>query len=283
MKTFKEHLLEETKKNIPEIFVHYRSGKDEKHNPHHKPKKGDTDKPAEFFAHYRSGKDEKHNPESIKENFQWRHDDKSLKEASNNLHSLDHHEDLTLQEGDKFGGDHEDNLRVYTAESRPINNALLKKKKLKGMAASIVKSMDRATRNPKNKLKKPIKTYSGVGEQFADVLSNTKPGGLVKSSAYISSSIDHEVARNFSEDVIDKKDSSHIRKHFIQFHLPKGYSKARYIPDGLHYHGGEHEVVLARGQKFRKIKTTNLPVSAPTSDDSKVRYTAVVHHLEPVD
>lgn len=284
MKTFKEYLSEETKKDIPDIFVHYRSGKDEKHNPHHKPNK-DKDEPAEFFAHYRSGKDKKHNPESIKEDFQWDHDSASKKELSKNIDSLGHHSNLAAREN-KEDPDHASNVRNYTQESRSINNALIKGKKLKGRNASVARSMDRITKNPKNKLKKPIKTYSGVGERFAKVLNNTKPGGHVRSSAFISSSLDQTIARNFSDDIIDKKndysdDRSHVRSHIIQFHLPKGYSKARYIHDDFHANPGEHEVVIAKGQKFRKIKTTEAPMRGKKTHVFK--YTAVVHHLEPVD
>lgn len=255
MKKFNEFITEE--KKIVDFFAHYRSGKDEKHDP----EKAEDKEPTEFFAHYRSGKDNKHNPEKVSEGFE--HSESEEKKVfSANKKILAQHKKIEMSRGEK------DTVRDYTFDSRYINNTLIKSPKKINKIKSDVDILDKVTNHPSNKLSKPVTTYSGVSDKFASKLSKVKPGGTVHSPAYISSTVHRETAGNFA-----KAAPKTNEYHHIQFHLPQGYQKGRYIEHASH-NEGEHEFLMARNQKFKYLgKTTH-----PRGDSVDV-----VHHVEPIE
>ena len=256
MKKFNEFITEE--KKIVDFFAHYRSGKDEKHDP----EKAEDKEPTEFFAHYRSGKDDKHNPEKVSEGFE--HDASEEKKLfSDNKKTLAPHKKIKMSLGDKAAID------SHTQDSKDTNSRLLNKdpKAIKEINYKL-NILDRVTNHPSNKLDKPIATYSGVSQKFAGRLSKLKPGRVVRSPAYISSSVSRDTAQNFAEAIPKTKEY-----HHIQFHLPQGYQKGRYI-DHASMNKGEHEFLMARNQKFKYLGKTTHPRGEATD---------VVHHVEPIE
>lgn len=253
MKTFKEYLAEEPKKPKEEKPVEFfatlphRIG-DSKHDI--ESMEGGEEEPTEFFAHFKSGKDKKH---SIDEGFR----DSAEKESKifkTNKAAVSHHSKIEDSDSHNYF------VKTYTHQSNFINRALIHGVKLESYTNKKIKHIDEVTNHPKNALTKPVSAYSGISHEFNKKLSKVKPGKTVTSPAFISTSIKRSIAQNFHGD-------SHIH-----FHLPKGYSKGRYIRSRSVY-PNEHELLLARNQKFKYLK----------KDTIKRGYnTTIVHHLEPI-
>jgi len=266
MKTFKNFLAEaknKKKKKIHKFFAHYRSGKDKNHDPFSKESESKV-------------------CEGLKEDFALKHNKASLEELNDNISSLVPHAKLMSKEiREDPSGNHQLEVQNFTRNSKYLNKSLIENKDIdsSGLRKHIT-VLDQITTNPKNALKKPIKTYSGLGTSIAHVLSKTKVGDHVESPCYISTSLDHDVARKFSSLIRESESNDHItyNAHYIQFHLPKGYSKGRYIANKFRVNADEHEVVLARGQKFKKIGENQL-----TENYRYETINRIIHHLEPVE
>ena len=282
MKSFKEFMVEAHKKEKATVFfAHYKS-KDPKHNIEaHK-------KPVEFFAHYKLN-DPKHNIEDkkLKENFDHylgklykdpsiiQSKDKPIK-SSDSAKSMEHHKKIkftrTYESGPAVPISERDAVQSYTHESKELNDALHSGKKIKDRYMNDkIDQLDKVTNHPENKLTGRAVTYSGVSPKFGKKLSAVKPGKTVKSRAYISSTIKPDVAHDFAAQHDEKAPQHHI----IQFHLPKGYSKGRYI-NHASVNRGEGEFLLARNQNFRKIRTQHI-------DGGEGKPKFIVHHVEPID
>jgi hypothetical protein len=260
MKSFKEFLFEEPKKSEKEVqfFAHFKSA----HDPNHSIEQTEKEKkkPTEFFAHFKSAKDKKHN---IDEGF----GDSAKKEMEalkNNKKAASHHEMIPLSDKEQ------DSLDYYTENgSGPLNKGLINRSSAASHKKHI-KQLDKITNHPKNKLKSSITAYSGISTAFHKKLSTVKPGKTVSSPSYISTTLDRGVADSFAHG--EYKIGS--KRPFIQFHLPKGYSKGRHIEHATQ-NPEEEEFLLARGQKFRYLKKTE-------HKSEHFDQTHIVHHLEPI-
>lgn len=263
MKSFKEFLFEEPKKSKKEVefFAHFKSAHDPNHNIE-QTKKGKK-KPTEFFAHFKSEKDKKHN---IDEGFGDSY--KKEKETLNkNRKAVSHHEDIPLSHEEQNSIEH------YTdMGSRVLNKGLMNRSSTASHKKHI-KQLDAITNHPKNKLKSSVIAYSGISAAFHKKLSAVKPGKTVFSPAYISTTLDKNAAEYFAHGEVLRK----AKRPFIQFHLPKGYSKGRHI-EHVSANPDEQEFLLARGQKFKYLKKTEHDLGYEQFDQ-----THVVHHLEPID
>lgn len=247
MKKFNEFISEEKNKNITVFFAHYRSVKDPKHDPYHNQKK-----------------DPKHDSEKIDEGFE--HTDRKEKEIfKNNIKAVTHHTDIPRSK-EEVGAIHR-----YTKNSRDINKILIGGGKIAGKQIQTVKHLDKATNNPKNKLPEPITTYSGINSKFHKALSKVSPGETVHSPAYVSSTLHRDTVHTFAH---TKYTSGGASTHAVQFHLPRGYSKGTYV-EPISDNKNEHEVLLARNQKFKYLGKTN-------HKEPGTNNTYIVHHLEPI-
>lgn len=253
MKSFKQFMVEAHKKEKPKT-------KDPKHNIESRKK------PVEFFAHYRSN-DPKHNIEDkkLKEDFEeFLTRDYSKGKSIDSHNSMKHHVNINLAKGEGRS------LLDYTHKSSKLNNALHNQKEIKDDSMKKqISDLDNVTNHPKNKLTSRAVTYSGVSPKFGKALSGVKEGETIKSRAFISSTLDPDVAHTFS---LHKKDEP---RHVIQFHLPKGYSKGRNI-NHASSNDGEDEFLLARNQTFRKTKEQHI-------DQGNGRSKFIIHHVEPID
>ena len=289
MKSFKEFMVEAHKKEKATVFfAHYKS-KDPKHNIEHK-----KDEPVEFFAHYRQT-DSKHNIEhdkKLKENFDHylgklykspgiiQSKDKPIK-SSDSAKSMEHHKKIkftrTYESGPAVPISEREAVKSYTYGSKELNDALHSGKKIKDRHMNDkIDQLDKVTNHPENKLTDKAVTYSGVSPKFGKKLSAVKPGETVKSRAYISSTIKPDIAHNFAAMHVTKEPN-----HIIQFHLPKGYSKGRYI-DHASVNRGEGEFLLARNQNFRKIRTQHINGGSGLLHRGK-NNKFIIHHVEPID
>ncbi len=160
-------------------------------------------------------------------------------------------------------------LTMYSGYSSPLNHALVKshknmtpvpKKHIKFMS-----ELDKHLTDPENGLKDKVVTYSGISKEFARQLSEAKPGRTIHLPAYTSTSIDRDQAVAFSKN-----------NHILVFHLPKGYSKGRYI-ENLSKFPDEKEMTLARNQKFRYLDRRVHHIVRQWDADK-----FVYHHLEPI-
>jgi hypothetical protein len=262
MKSFKEFLFEEPKKSESEtevqFFAHFKSA----HDPNHsieQTEKGKK-KPTEFFAHFKSQHDKKHNiDEGVSDSYK-----KDMKVFNSNLKAVSHHEMIPLSDKEQNSLDH------YTENGSGSLNRGLVKGSSSASHKKHIKQLDKITNHPKNKLKSSVVAYSGISAAFHKKLSTVKPGKTVSSPSYISTTLDRGVAESFAHGA-DKIGS---KRPFIQFHLPKGYSKGRHI-EHVTQNPDEEEFLLARGQKFRYLKKTE-------HKSENFFQTHIVHHLEPI-
>jgi hypothetical protein len=235
MKTFKEYLAEEPKKLKEEKPVEFyatlpnRIGKS-KHDIE-SAETTEEEEPIEFFAHFKSEKDKKH---SIDEGFGDSRE-KELKIFKANKAAVSHHSKIQ----DSY--DHNSSVKSYTQNSNYINRSLVNKDRLDAYTKKKIKHLDEVTNHAKNALTKPVSAYSGISSNFHAKLSKVKPGKSVTSPAYVSTTIHKPVAHRFGGG------------NYIHFHLPKGYSKGRYIMSRSAF-SKEHEFLLSRDQKFNYLK-----------------------------
>ena len=226
----------------------------------------ESEEPVEFFAHYRSGKDKNHSIEDseyhdLKEGFEHTSSEER-KIFAQNKENVKHHNKIKVSKEQLSA------INSYNSNSRKINNALMNKKsKLNSSQKQNLNHLDSVLNNPENKLKQPVHAYSGISENFHKTLSKVKPGKTVHSPAYISTSLKREVAQEYGN-------KYPTEGYHIHFHLPKNYSKGRYI-DKHSLHTNEHEFLLSRGQKFKYVGKSE------HKDKENMRH--IVHHLEPID
>jgi hypothetical protein len=176
---------------------------------------------------------------------------------------------------------HEDSIHLYTDDSAPVNNHLIR-----GKNASHDHETDYQVDCLKDHIKaqKPlsdgISTFSGVGSHIAKQL---KVGAVIHTPAFTSSSLVHSLATNFAEPVKKRgpRDArGNERLHAIHFKLPKGYKGGAYVePHSSNV--GEHEYLLAPNQKW---KITGHEHTVQRSGNLPVRHhhmwTAEPHHEE---
>ncbi len=151
-----------------------------------------------------------------------------------------------------------------------------------------------------NKLAHSAIVHSGVGENMTKVLHHTRNGDVIHMPAYTSTSLVHKTAYDFGHHEYDpekvtrnekgnviKVENGHVT-HMMHFHLPKGYTRARYV-DNIFKNDGEHEVVLDKDQKFRKVHehtTVNRNTRHYTDVEPIEHHTdtkIVHHHFVPVE
>lgn len=203
----------------------------------------------------------------------------SAEEMTDNLIGVGHHEDVDF---DSPNTHH--HVSQYTEASHSINKALINLhatgKELTDKNKRSVSALDRETTKPELAFESKVTAYSGVGEEMARNLAKAKPGQIVHFPAYTSTSIQHESAIPFGSRISHTesgvpgfttkgmKEPKKVR-HMAVFHLPKGYHKGRYV-ESLTQNPEEHEIILARNQKF-KLKEQRF-------DPHKA---IVYHHFEP--
>lgn len=184
-----------------------------------------------------------------------------------------------------------------------LNLALASKKKHKGIqlddhSKEMTKSLDKVTLDKRNASKKKFVVFSGLRGARGRVIHQAKPGRTIHFPTYTSASSNFDVAHRFGRgkshnyDWFDEDDkgnetyNEHHDVHVVAFHLPKGYSKGRH----LHEHSGvhdEHEFLLARNQKYKKVRTEEIkhkPHSGKDEWGDKVNMTSrtLIHHLVPL-
>lgn len=179
------------------------------------------------------------------------------------IHQLDqetfpHHIKKNLAEYDKIPKhkNPEHPLTTYTKGSADLNSHLIKKyinknykheyKSEENRLNNFHKHLSKHTNHNSLALHHSTIVHSGVGERMGSILSQTKIGDKMHFPAYTSTSTHYPVAKDFSKYGINNE------RHVIHFHLPKGYTKARYIANIAKY-PTEHEVLLHHGQTFKKV------------------------------
>lgn len=163
--------------------------------------------------------------------------------------------------------EHADALRDYTESSRDTNDMLWEhhhnnkgkpyipdQEDIEGDGGSHIHHLDNAI---KSKLTpKPMTVYSGTKH---DPRHMQKSGGMVHHPAYLSTSLDHKIAKNFAkmhgeEDVPDGDEDQH--HHILKINVPKGHPHA-YLENGITTNTNEeHEVLLPRALNLKHVKTT---------------------------
>ena len=274
MKTFKELKKEITPEKILYFFAHFKSGKHPEHNI-----ENNAGKETDFFAHFKSGKHPEHNiDEKILVPVRQR---KTFKpELLKHLAGVKHHSKIPTPAADRKA------VSNYTNISHGLNSGLIKNT-IKEHRKNQVNSLDRVTTDKRNALNSPIKAYSGVSGRFGSMLRNIKKDGIVSSPAFISTSLNHKIAKGFAHEEWDAHKGVEYRNVLV-FHLPKGFHKGRHISHLSAYDSGktkeapdispddkEHEFLMARNQEFKKIGETTRKLAG----DQHMMY----HHVAPID
>jgi len=283
MKTFKQ--IRKIQKPL-EFFAHFKSASDPRHAIE------DEEIPT-FFAHFKSGINPKHkikdgldeSKKMISANKMISTNSPDLKktEKTPNLKkpaitsyevsrkNISHHKTIPISDN------HEETLNYYTDDSQHINEPLVNKKTPDSFIRKMIPHLDKITRHKENKLPGPVTSYSGIHPKFGKMLSGVKIGEKVKSPAYISSSLDKDIANSFSTHKSNIfSDKGNFDQHMVVFHLPKGHTKARHI-DHVSRWRGEDELLHARGQTFKKIGEHREDVISPEGRGERIH-----HHLTPV-
>jgi len=250
-----------------------------------------------FFAHFKSitqnHKIEEHNPAKLKEDSDPSEPKVSLPKNEygdrpiiSSVGKIPKHKtrEATLKVLDHQTNNHNitpeehESVMSYTGSSYHINRKLVDDHPDK--IGRDVKGIDSAISKPEHKLKGAITSYAGISGTYGSILSGVKAGERVKSPAYASSSASHEVAYSFAHANPITKSS-----HMIVFHTPKGHGKALYV-DKISMNAGEHEVIHARGQTFKKVGEHTVEnhdrkffSDKGTLEPSTITY----HHLEPTE
>lgn len=186
-----------------------------------------------------------------------------------------------LKSHDDLNAEHEaetkKSLKDYTQNSRIHNMQLLRldtmpKSKASAVTTKKINRVSQATNNPKNALSKSLMVYSGVRRgatsgDFKTALKEMKPGGLMRFPGFTSTSLSSKYATTFSLEGVDDAFA-----HMLAFRLPRGYTKARYVSDKYSVYDNELEVILDKGQTFKKLGHAPHPDYPNTT----------IHYFEPV-
>lgn len=151
------------------------------------------------------------------------------------------HVDDHLRETDKTNDSDRPHLRKYAEDSSFLNQELFKAHRYgrtvdQHVADHDTKALDAAV--GRNKLKKDLHVYSGVGFHPGHMRAR-HPEGHVHLAAYTSTSIDKHTAMDFAGDDEDGN------KHIMHIHLKKG-QKGKYMAPHGDDTDHEHEYLLPR-------------------------------------
>lgn len=169
-----------------------------------------------------------------------------------------------------------------------------------------IDAMDNITKDKRNAAKKNFTVFSGLNHTIGEKIRQTKEGGIVHFPAFTSTSSDFHAAHAFGSSKADdthdveyqqgnmggagqKYKPSKFRKelhgHVAVFHLPKGFAKGRYINRHSTYEH-EREYVLARNQRFKKVKSEHIVHDRikgdPDIGEDQIEAHTHVHHFVPV-
>lgn len=158
-------------------------------------------------------------------------------------------------------------IRHYTADSSDLNGSLIEKRPLQGHSAKIDKELQKHTNHKANALKSDAIVHSGIGMHFAKIMRGTKIGDKIHMPAYTSTSTSPKVAKSFT-------DGEYGDRHFLHFHLPKGFTKARHVSN-ISEHSHEKEVIIHKNTKWKKVGYHHEPANDVEDTDSHH------HHLIP--
>lgn len=192
----------------------------------------------------------------------------------------------------------------YTEGSSSVNEYLFKNHKSKKFlkpghmrlksGEHTVAAMDNVTKDKRNAAKSNFTVFSGMNHTIGEQVKNAKEGSVVHFPAYTSTSTDFAIAHQFgaskAEDTNDVEyKPNKFRKehhgHVAVFHLPKGFDKGRYVNKHSNYNH-EKEYVMARGLKFRKVKSEHIVHNRMKGDpwvgEDQLEAHTHIHHFEPV-
>ena len=191
------------------------------------------------------------------------------KNLSQHYHFLDkHHENHE---------EHREAINNYTDDSTDLNEHLWETHKgarMKGGPAyseldKETKHMDAALNH--HKTPHPITVYSGT--KMDPTLHADPVSGIVNHPAYLSTSLDKNIAKGFARSHADSSDN-----HILKIDIPKGH-KGAYVA----HIGGmskEKEFILPRGLNMR-IKSTSK--RSEINKITKRKETYHIHHMSIVD
>ena len=238
--------------------------------------------------------------------------------VKNRIKPLEHHVDLNYAEkhikGYEIYSSLNSPLNQYTGGSAHINSHLIAKAQKKaGIVPAVTdypktptskftrmsREIHKSTNHKMNALTNPTIVHSGVGPNMAKVLEKTKVGDSVHMPAYTSTSLIHKIANTFATSELDRSKTTHTKdpnslsrdgkmyhlhssRHFMHFHLPKGYHRGRYV-ENISQNDGEHEVVLDRDQKFKKVHQHTRHTSTFDGVSSIYHERHIHHHFVPSD
>jgi hypothetical protein len=141
------------------------------------------------------------------------------------------------------------NIKKYSDDSYPLNMDLINHKPL---SYEHQKTHDTILKNVKP-LGHEVHLYSGTRTDFGKMARSSK-NGIIVSPAHLSTTHDHNVAKNFAGGNYGK-DFDDEPKHLIHIHA-KPTDKGLYIgkSNGA---AGEYETILPAGTKLKYSHTTN--------------------------
>lgn len=113
-------------------------------------------------------------------------------------------------------------------------------------------------------------TFSGAGYELGRKIKATKTGEVFHAPAWISSSLNPQVAHSFADG--DSLNESHV----IQFKIPQGSQHGTYIGHAFGSFQHEFEYTIHAGTKWKKVRTVKHV--QPTFDGTHTTY---LHVMEP--
>lgn len=170
--------------------------------------------------------------------------------------ALEKHYDYDKHDTDNFA-------RHYGGHSHVVNDSLWRGNK--GLPA--VKVIDDIM--SRHKTPKKMVVYSGSPNDPRHHMDNN---GVVNHPAYLSTSLNHGVARSFTSAVYDKNNSD-IHRNIYRIKVPKDHPS---IFSNVMY---EQELVLPRNTKLKHIKTET---HTTNSAFGNIKYHNHLHHMEVV-
>lgn len=143
-----------------------------------------------------------------------------------------------------------------------------------GFADSDFKTIHAKIQSGFAKITKPTEeefsTFSGVSTDMGRKIKATKQGETFHSPAWVSSSLNPQVAHNFAAG--DEGTESHV----VQFKIPKGYTKGTYIGHAFGSFRHEFEYTIHAGTKWKRTRTV-------VHDTGYGDHKTYLHVMEPAD
>lgn len=140
-----------------------------------------------------------------------------------------------LSEAYQYSDKDKDVLARYTSILGDLNHRMTGRKSLNEDEEKMVNSLSKILEA--HKTTEPMVVYSGINKAHHGILKNSE--GPVEHRAFISTSINPNIARGFAE-----KSGGHI----IELHVPVGTPSA-YVSH-VSEHDGERELILPRGMRI---------------------------------